>query len=116
MSDKCGASLRIADNYGDNHSNMVCQLEAGHGGRHEISYLQDVEGNGVTVCWDKDERIKCAGCGTLTDPDRISSCDACIDESPDLYPELCQDRCLTRDGWNEYCKRHAESLAREGGG
>lgn len=32
---KCNARLHIADNFGDNHATMQCQLSPGHEGRHE---------------------------------------------------------------------------------
>lgn len=48
---KCNAHLHIADNFGDNHATMRCQLPAGHSGLHQEKYLLYGEHN-VTVTWD----------------------------------------------------------------
>lgn len=50
----CNARLYIADNFGDNHATMRCQLPKGHEGRHREEYV--VSRNEVTVTWEKDGR------------------------------------------------------------
>ena len=47
---QCNAHLYIADDYGDNHGTMRCQLKKGHLGLH-----QEIFDRG-TVTWEKDER------------------------------------------------------------
>lgn len=51
---QCNAELHIADDYGDNHATMKCQLDAGHDGPHEETFQRD--GTPVTVTWFVDER------------------------------------------------------------
>jgi hypothetical protein len=47
----CKAELEIADDYGDNHATMKCQLEKGHEGKHKEDFNRGI------VEWYKDERI-----------------------------------------------------------
>lgn len=51
---ECNAHLYIADNYGDNHATMRCQLESGHEGPHKEEF--DRDGKPVVVTWHNDER------------------------------------------------------------
>jgi len=55
---KCNARLSIADDHGDNHATIRCQLPPGHIGPHQehynAGYGDDV--NNVTIMWDKDTR------------------------------------------------------------
>ena len=55
---QCNARLYIADNYGDNHATMRCQLELGHPETHRENYtVSGVDGvSQVIVNWEKDER------------------------------------------------------------
>ena len=64
---ECNAHLYIADNFGDNHATMRCQLEPHHEGLHEERFHRGVmggmgvipEGSGeVIIQWDEDEREK----------------------------------------------------------
>lgn len=49
----CEAELHIADDYGDNHATMHCQLERNHSGPHQEEY----DNNGpVVVTWVCDDR------------------------------------------------------------
>jgi len=51
----CDAELHIADDHGDNHATMKCQLEEGHDGPHcERFNRRDTP---VVVTWECDERI-----------------------------------------------------------
>jgi hypothetical protein len=52
----CEAELHIADDFGDNHATMKCQLEKGHDGLHkeEFNHLAGI--NPVVVTWKIDER------------------------------------------------------------
>lgn len=52
---QCNARLHIADNYGDNHATLRCQLEPDHTDRHQESYNAG-PGNHVVVTWDLDAR------------------------------------------------------------
>jgi len=56
---ECNAHLHIADDHGDNHATMRCQLEPGHDGPHREAYRAYVgEGNAggeVVVTWEKSE-------------------------------------------------------------
>lgn len=47
----CKAVLFIADDYGDNHATMHCQLEEGHEGPHKEVFRKDT----VVVTWEEDE-------------------------------------------------------------
>jgi hypothetical protein len=47
----CKAKLYIADDYGDNHATMHCQLEEGHEGPHKEVFRKDT----VVVTWEEDE-------------------------------------------------------------
>lgn len=49
MSD-CKHRLQIADDFGDNHATMRCQLHEGHYGMHEEVY----DAGNVLVQWDSD--------------------------------------------------------------
>lgn len=51
---ECNAHLYIADNFGDNHATMRCQLVPGHDGPHQEVFYR--EGREVRVVWDGDER------------------------------------------------------------
>ena len=50
----CNAELHIADDYGDNHATMKCQLEVGHAGPHRENFQHG--GTPVTLTWETDER------------------------------------------------------------
>jgi hypothetical protein len=50
----CNAELHIADDYGDNHATMHCQLPEGHDGLHREEFQHN--GAPVTVEWMADER------------------------------------------------------------
>lgn len=52
---ECNAQLHIADDYGDNHATMRCQLPKDHTGAHREAYSSLVGGQ-VVVMWEKDER------------------------------------------------------------
>lgn len=54
---ECNAHLYIADDFGDNHATMRCQLEEGHKGIHQEEYTSDRSGV-VIVQWDNNERKK----------------------------------------------------------
>lgn len=49
----CKAELHIADDYGDNHATMRCQLQEGHEGPHEERFERNGE---VVLTWVCDER------------------------------------------------------------
>jgi len=51
---ECNARLYIADNFGDNHATMRCQLSKGHDGSHQEVFHRD--GGEVRVTWEGDER------------------------------------------------------------
>lgn len=51
---ECNAHLYIADNFGDNHTTIRCQLQKGHPGQHQESF--DRQGKRVLVQWELDER------------------------------------------------------------
>lgn len=49
----CAAELHIADDYGDNHATIKCQLEKGH----EDAHVEKFDRNGeATITWVCDER------------------------------------------------------------
>lgn len=50
----CNAELHIADDFGDNHATMKCQLEEGHNGKHREEFERG--GKPVVVEWEVDER------------------------------------------------------------
>ncbi len=50
---ECNAHLYIADNFGDNHATMRCQLETGHEGPHEEVFGRN--GSPVLIRWHVDE-------------------------------------------------------------
>ena len=50
----CNAELHIADDYGDNHATMKCQLEGGHSGPHEERFNR--RETPVILTWECDER------------------------------------------------------------
>lgn len=52
----CNAELHIADDYGDNHATMKCQLAPGHEGPHKEEFERD--GTPVLIYWECDEREK----------------------------------------------------------
>lgn len=58
---QCNARLFIADNFGDNHATMRCQLEPTHDGLHREQYDAQ-RGGPVVVTWEKDARRKCDHC------------------------------------------------------
>jgi len=49
---KCNAKLSIADNYGDNHTTILCQLPVGHEGSHREQYTSHGSG-AVSITWEK---------------------------------------------------------------
>lgn len=51
---KCNARLYIGDNYGDNHTTMMCQLEPLHDGDHQESYQSSGSGR-VTTTWELED-------------------------------------------------------------
>lgn len=53
---ECNAHLYIADNFGDNHATIRCQLPLGHPDNHEESFWRD--GERVIIQWKHDEREK----------------------------------------------------------
>jgi hypothetical protein len=50
----CNAELHIADDRGDNHATMRCDMPAGHEGPHRESFMR--RGTPVLVTWECDER------------------------------------------------------------
>jgi hypothetical protein len=48
---QCNAWLHIADNFGDNHATMRCQLPPGHEGEHTEEWTAMPEGNTRRVAW-----------------------------------------------------------------
>lgn len=55
----CEAELHIADDHGDNHATMICQLKQGHNGHpHEERFDR---GGEVVVTWLCDDRKKSEG-------------------------------------------------------
>jgi hypothetical protein len=63
---KCNAELHIADDYGDNHATMKCQLEPGHAGPHREDYTHteldnishEPERLPITITWEGDARME----------------------------------------------------------
>jgi hypothetical protein len=55
---ECNARLHIADNFGDNHATMRCQLPPGHEGEHKEEWTAMPEGNTRCVTWTGDDRTK----------------------------------------------------------
>lgn len=54
---ECNAHLYIADDFGDNHATMRCQLQEGHTGPHQESFTRISHGeNRVLIQWGRDER------------------------------------------------------------
>lgn len=53
---QCNAHLYIADNYGDNHATIRCQLCPGHDGPHKEEFKR--EGKPVIITWEVDEKEK----------------------------------------------------------
>jgi len=51
---ECNARLYIADDFGDNHATMRCQLPEGHDGLHKEEFNHD---SPVVITWQRDERI-----------------------------------------------------------
>lgn len=51
---ECNAHLYIADNFGDNHATIRCQLRPGHNGPHKEEFERG--GRPVTVTWYIDEK------------------------------------------------------------
>ena len=49
----CKAKVYIADDYGDNHATMKCQLKNGHDGPHQEEF--GLGKQKVKVIWSKDE-------------------------------------------------------------
>lgn len=86
---ECNGRLIIADNHGDNHATMRCQLEPGHEGLHQEAYKSG--GGRVVVTWEKDERKTCHFCNRdlglgcdwewVDDPEKpgedVVACDDC---------------------------------------
>ena len=52
VSGECNADLYLADDFGDNHVTIRCQLPKGHDGCHEERCREGT----VTIQWDEDER------------------------------------------------------------
>lgn len=50
----CKAELHIADEYGDNHSRIICELQKGHQGKHRETYSEGKKN--VVIEWDGDDR------------------------------------------------------------
>ncbi len=79
MADICGATLSIADDFGDNHATMRCQREPGHEGKHREVYKSQAAGE-VTVEWERDMRIPLGEPETVEDlmrpvEDDLDECD-----------------------------------------
>jgi hypothetical protein len=55
---KCNARFYIADDYGDNHATIQCQLDKGHGGDHCESGRRDANGLPTfKITWSFDEGV-----------------------------------------------------------
>ena len=52
---QCNAHCYIADNYGDNHATMRCQLPKGHEGLHQEAFTKHDAGQCI-LTWTHDER------------------------------------------------------------
>lgn len=59
---QCNARLIIGDDYGDNSSTFRCQLEPGHEGMHEESFVRSRTGGKVSIHWEEDETAICPRC------------------------------------------------------
>lgn len=57
VTELCNAKLYLADDEGDNHCTITCELASGHKGYHLESFSrQDPAGrNDVTITWTLDE-------------------------------------------------------------
>ena len=85
---ECNARLSIADNYGDNHATIRCQLEPGHGGMHTESF----RGRRALVMWAEDEREKCEKCGVLgMHYGLCKTCSANFEFSKEAMEKICSD-------------------------
>ena len=100
---ECNARVFIADNHGDNHVTMRCQLSLGHKGRHRETFGR--VGNLVHVAWKKDERFDCPIHGLQSDDWACPICEAA--------PVLCakhglQDTyfCAECEGGDYACPEH----------
>ena len=62
----CGAELHIADDHGDNHATIRCQLDKGHAGPHMERFQRN--GTDVVIRFECDERPKDGFCGKPTEP------------------------------------------------
>jgi hypothetical protein len=51
----CNARLYIADDYGDGHATMLCELKLGHPGPHKETFRDTPHGPAV-LTWSHDER------------------------------------------------------------
>lgn len=59
--EKCKAELHIADDYGDNHATMRCQLDEGHDGSHAEHWKSDdaryaPRSHRCTVTWEGSDK------------------------------------------------------------
>ena len=52
---ECNAHCYIADNFGDNHATMRCQLPKGHAGPHREVFTK-MDAGGCVMTWERDER------------------------------------------------------------
>jgi hypothetical protein len=82
----CGCELHIADDYGDNHATMRCQLDSGHDGKHREVY----RGGKVQIEWEGDDRpgpTKCIVCDVEFD----------VNDSVGDYYGCCSKVCYDKD-------------------
>lgn len=59
VASRCNARLYLADDYGDNTCTFCCQLDEGHGGKHNAAFNMGMNAetsNLVEVTWEQDMR------------------------------------------------------------
>lgn len=96
---KCGAAIKMGDDYGDNHATFICGLDRNHDGDH----LEEGTLYGqfpYRLSWKGDMREKCSFCNALVPQCRM--CHFCDKE--------CCQNCYREDHpWCKECASQGKS-------
>ena len=82
--EKCGAILKVSDDFGDNETTIRCQLDEGHPGQHKNTFR-----NGTcTIVWVGDNRYTCDRCGKKME--EYFACHGLNDNCPTRGKKFCE--------------------------
>jgi len=86
---QCNCRFEIADDYGDNHATMLCQLTPGHEREHEERWFYQAAGQRFEAIlrwpasntYDEEEPSPCEGCPKVDTCEGLAVCDKMGDKN-----------------------------------